>query len=97
MMTEKSRADPSMISLGNEREVLDLVANSIMGLWDVVNDLTRLRPTQRERYRVTIFWFGPDTRGPLGLCGRARRCRRTDTAQMRYCDRWRPGFDGGCE
>jgi uncharacterized protein (TIGR00730 family) len=55
MMTEKSRADPSMISLGNEREVLDLVANSIMGLWDVVNDLTRLRPTQRERYRVTIF------------------------------------------
>jgi hypothetical protein len=26
-----------------------------MGLWDVVNDLTRLRPTQRERYRVTIF------------------------------------------
>jgi uncharacterized protein (TIGR00730 family) len=45
----------STISLGNERDVLDLVANSIMGLWDVVNNLTRLRPTQRERYRVTIF------------------------------------------
>jgi len=45
----------SMISLGNEGEVLDLVANSIMGLWDVVNNLTRLRPTHRERYRVTIF------------------------------------------
>jgi uncharacterized protein (TIGR00730 family) len=45
----------STISLSNEREVLDLVANSIMGLWDVVNNLTRLRPTQRERYRVTIF------------------------------------------
>ena len=43
------------ISLGNEHEVLDLVANSIMGLWDVVNDLTRLRPTRRDRYRVTIF------------------------------------------
>ena len=26
-----------------------------MNLWDVVNDLTRLRPTQRESYRVTIF------------------------------------------
>ena len=26
-----------------------------MGLWDVVNNLTRLRSTQRERYRVTIF------------------------------------------
>ena len=45
----------STISLSNEREVLDLVANSIMGLWDVVNNLTRLRPTRRERYRVTIF------------------------------------------
>src|SRR5215472_3123098 len=42
-----------LISLGNEREVLDPIANSIMGLWDVVNNLTRLR--QRERYRVTIF------------------------------------------
>jgi len=72
-MTEQSRDDSSTISLGSEREVLDLVANSIMGLWDVVNDLTRLRPTQREHYRVTIFGFRPDSRGPLGLCGRARR------------------------
>ncbi len=43
------------VSLRDEREVLDLVGNSIMNLWDVVNNLTRLRPTQRERYRVTIF------------------------------------------
>ncbi len=43
------------VSLRDEREVLDLVADSIMGLWDVVNNLTRLRPTRRERYRVTIF------------------------------------------
>ena len=27
----------------------------MLGLWDVVNNLTRLRPTRRERYRVTIF------------------------------------------
>src|SRR5262249_22553541 len=25
------------------------------GLWDIVNNLTRLRPSKRERYRVTIF------------------------------------------
>ena len=43
------------VSLRDEREVLDLVGNSIMNLWEVVNNLTRLRPTQRERYRVTIF------------------------------------------
>jgi uncharacterized protein (TIGR00730 family) len=57
-MTEakpQTHLSPSIISLGDERAVLDLVANSIMGLWDVVNNLTRLRPTQRERYRVTIF------------------------------------------
>src|ERR1051325_403713 len=45
----------SMISLSDEQQVLDVVANSIRGLWDVVNNLTCLRPTQRERYRVTIF------------------------------------------
>jgi len=27
----------------------------VLGLWQVVNDLTRLRPSKRERYRVTIF------------------------------------------
>jgi hypothetical protein len=50
----KNDSQPT-ISLGNEPAVLDLVANSIMGLWDVVNNLTRLRPSQRERYRVTVF------------------------------------------
>ena len=56
-----SKANPnahtsqSIISLSSEPEVLELLANSILGLWDVVNNLTRLRPTQRERYRVTIF------------------------------------------
>src|SRR5215472_5730120 len=57
MVTDSSQTHlpQSVISLGNEREVLDLVGNSIMGLWDVVNNLTRLRPTQRECYRVTIF------------------------------------------
>lgn len=33
----------SIISLGDERQVLDLVAGTIMGLRDVVNELTRLR------------------------------------------------------
>jgi uncharacterized protein (TIGR00730 family) len=57
MATSKSETNRAQatISLDNEREVLDLVANSIMGLWDVVNNLTRLRPTRRDRYRVTIF------------------------------------------
>ena len=43
------------IPLSDEREVLDLVGSSIMNLWDVVNNLTRLQPTTNRRYRVTIF------------------------------------------
>ena len=43
------------IPLSDEREVLDLVGSSIMNLWDVVSNLTRLQPTTSRRYRVTIF------------------------------------------
>lgn len=32
-----------------------MVIRTIFGLWDAVNELTRLRPSKRERYRVTIF------------------------------------------
>jgi uncharacterized protein (TIGR00730 family) len=28
---------------------------TVFGLWDIVNNLTRLKPTKHERYRVTIF------------------------------------------
>lgn len=43
------------ISLSNEEQVKQVLVESVMGLWDVVNNLTRLKPSQRDRYRVTIF------------------------------------------
>lgn len=43
------------ISLSDEEGVRQIVSEAVMGLWDVVNNLTRLRPTKRERYRVAIF------------------------------------------
>jgi uncharacterized protein (TIGR00730 family) len=43
------------ISLADEDAVKEVLAASVMGLWDVVNNLTRLRPSRRERYRVAIF------------------------------------------
>jgi uncharacterized protein (TIGR00730 family) len=43
------------VSLADEDAVKQILVNSIFGLWDVVNELTRLRPTRRERYRVTVF------------------------------------------
>jgi hypothetical protein len=83
------------VSLGNEREVLDLVANSIMGLWDVVNNLTRLRPTERERYRVTILG---SARVPEDHWVYAAVRDVAEELTRMGCDiiiRWRAGADGG--
>ena len=46
---------PLNISLADEDAVRQVLVNSVLGLWDVVNDLTRLKPSRRDRYRVTIF------------------------------------------
>src|ERR1051326_3351081 len=43
------------VSLADEDGVKDILVNTVFGLWDIVNNLTRLRPSKRERYRVTIF------------------------------------------
>jgi hypothetical protein len=53
--TEPTEHSAGLISLGDEENVRRVVVKAIFGLWDVVNDLTRIRPTKRERYRVTIF------------------------------------------
>ncbi|HVJ30210.1 MAG TPA: LOG family protein [Gammaproteobacteria bacterium] len=44
-----------MISLADEDAVKEVVVDSVLSLWDAVNGLTRLRPSRRERYCVTIF------------------------------------------
>jgi uncharacterized protein (TIGR00730 family) len=47
--------DATFVPLSDEPAVLDILRQSVLGLWDTVNTLTRLRPTKRDRYRVTIF------------------------------------------
>jgi uncharacterized protein (TIGR00730 family) len=47
--------DGRQVSLANEEEVKAVLAASMLGLWKVVNNLARLRPSKRERYRVAIF------------------------------------------
>lgn len=46
---------PQTVSLADEESVKQILVSTIFGLWDIVNNLTRLRPSKRERYRVTIF------------------------------------------
>jgi uncharacterized protein (TIGR00730 family) len=43
------------VSLADEEAVKQILVSTVFGLWDIVNNLTRLRPSKRERYRVTIF------------------------------------------
>lgn len=54
------------ISLADEAAVKQVVVNAVFGLWDVVNSLTRLRPSKRERYRVTIFGSARAKPGTFG-------------------------------
>jgi uncharacterized protein (TIGR00730 family) len=46
---------PQTVSLADEEAVKQVLVSTVFGLWDIVNNLTRLRPSRRERYRVTIF------------------------------------------
>jgi len=44
-----------LVNLSDEDHAAELIRRSVFGLWEVVNTLTRLRPTRRAEFRVTIF------------------------------------------
>jgi uncharacterized protein (TIGR00730 family) len=52
---DTDREKPGTVSLTDEEAVKQILSRSVFGLWEIVNELTRLRPTKRDRYRVTIF------------------------------------------
>jgi predicted Rossmann-fold nucleotide-binding protein len=54
-MAESPQESSPTVSLADEEAVRQILVNSVFNLWDVVNDLTRIRPSKRDRYRVTIF------------------------------------------
>jgi uncharacterized protein (TIGR00730 family) len=43
------------VLLSEEEEMTVLLSGAIQGLWDVVNQLTRVQRTTRSNYRVTVF------------------------------------------
>jgi len=55
MSTTEAGERTNAVSLGDEEAVKKVLVDSVLGLWDVVNNLTRLKPSRRDRYRVTIF------------------------------------------
>ncbi len=54
-MPRRTPSSSNLISLADEDAVRDAVWASILGLWKTVNTLTRLRPSRRKAYRVSIF------------------------------------------
>jgi hypothetical protein len=52
---ETQEQKPQTVSLADEEAVKQILVSTVFGLWDIVNNLTRLRPSRQERYRVTIW------------------------------------------
>lgn len=46
-------SDPVKVTDGGP--AFDIVQNAVLDLWQVVNNLSRLRPPKRDRYTVTVF------------------------------------------
>ena len=55
MSSEPKAGAARIVSLGDEEAVKEVLAATVLDLWKVVNNLTRLRPSKRQRYRVAIF------------------------------------------
>jgi uncharacterized protein (TIGR00730 family) len=56
MKTKESQHQrANTVSLADEDAVKEILVSTVFGLWDIVNNLTRLRPTKHDTYRVTIF------------------------------------------
>jgi uncharacterized protein (TIGR00730 family) len=53
--TDQHESKPGIVSLADEDAVKQILVSTVFSLWDIVNNLTRLRPSKKERYRVTIF------------------------------------------
>jgi len=55
MSTRTAPGAPTTVSLADEEGVKRILIDTLFGLWATVNNLTRLQPSKRERYRVTLF------------------------------------------
>ena len=52
------------VNIGDQETVHQTIQEAVLGLWDVVNNLSSIQPPKSERYRVTIFGSArlkPDT------------------------------------
>jgi hypothetical protein len=94
--TDAATQRANTVSLADEEGVKQVLVDSIFGLWDVVNNLTRLRPSKRDHYRVTIFG---SARARAGTFGYEETKRLAAALADMGCDiitGGRPRIDAGC-
>jgi predicted Rossmann-fold nucleotide-binding protein len=53
--TPPASGGPRTVSLADEDAVKRILVDTLFGLWATINNLTRIRPSRRDRYRVTVF------------------------------------------
>jgi uncharacterized protein (TIGR00730 family) len=53
--TQTGSGGSRIVSLSDEEGVKEIVRTTVLDLWKIVNNLTRLRPSKHDRYRVAIF------------------------------------------
>ena len=51
--------DTSLVPLSDEKGALDILTKSVFGLWDTVNNLTRLRPDEARPLPRDDLRLGP--------------------------------------
>ena len=49
MSTTEASQRTNAVSLGDEEAVKKVLVDSVLGLWDVVTTLTRLKPSSKDR------------------------------------------------
>lgn len=53
--SDENKRPTGAVRLDDEEAVKSIVKDTLFGLWATVNNLSRLRPSKRDRYRVTVF------------------------------------------
>lgn len=52
---DETKKPGGVVRLDDEEAVKGILKDTLFGLWATVNNLSRIRPSKRDRYRVSIF------------------------------------------
>lgn len=50
-----SGGEDGIVRLSDEEPVRQIIVDALFSLWSTANNLSRIRPTKKDRYRVTVF------------------------------------------